>query len=812
MFFGGLWLIWLLWSMLPLIALIVALRARQDARTLAARVAELEAALAARGATAPGAGALAVAAATDVAGGASPLGADAGPGVDAVADIGPEPSTAPSPFAAAPSIADATGAAPAPVAAAPARPLPPMPPSSQIEPPPPGPPRVDLTSQPPGPPPAPPPAAPPAPDRAPRLDLEQRIGARWATWVGIVAILFAASFFLRWAFEANLIGPGLRVTLGVIAGAALLGAGLALHRRRDVPYLSEGLSGGGLGILYLSLYAGYEFYGFLAPGPAFGAMVLVTLAGVLVAVLSGRQSIAVLSLLGGLLTPVLLASDSPDERVLLGYLFVLDLSVLAVARYRAWPGLNWLAWAGSALLILPTLGRDPAPPHLLARLALLSALFLLFLAVPLARAWSVRTRERNLDLILVVVNAAGYFGAVYWTLEATRPRAEAPYALLLAVLYAAVAAESRRRVPDDEASPLIHLGIADVFLTIGIALTLDGPWVTLAWAAQGVVLLSAAPRVITPAAAWGGLAALVLAAARATMLDSSWAPESAARLTPADVVHVAVVGCLVWGGTIARRVRPDQLRLLTPDGLRALLWIIAAGVAEVLIWRETTGLWPAALLAALALALGALARGLRAPRVPTFAVALPLVAVGLLVRMFVDDADLARYAATSLLNGVLLLRVGACLAVLVAGLWLARAEPQEGEMAVAVGQVLAAAAGLALLAVLSLGWTDHQRFALDAATATRRFDLASAIRWRTQVGLSALWAVYAGAALAWGFVRNAPSVRYAGLALLGVVVAKVFVMDLAAVATVYRVVSFLVLGVVLLAVSLAYQKARRPGP
>jgi uncharacterized membrane protein len=797
MFFGGLWLIWLLWSMLPLIALIVALRARQDARTLAARVAELEMALAARAPAPPGA----------VAGGYV-IGADPASGVDAVADVGPGSSTAPATSAAGSSIAGATGAAPEPVAVAPPWPRAPMPPPSQIEPPPPLPQRVDLTPRPPG----PPPPAPPGPDRAPRLDLEQRIGARWATWVGVVAILFAASFLLRWAFEANLIGPGLRVTLGVIAGAALLGAGLALRRRRDVPYLSEGFSGGGLGILYLSLYAGYEFYGFLAPGPAFGAMFLVTLAGVLVAVLSGRQSTAVLSLLGGLLTPILLASDSPDERVLLGYLFVLDLSALAVARYRAWPGLNWLAWVGTGLLISPALGRDPAPLHLLARLALLSALFLLFLAVPLAREWIVRTRERDLDLILVVVNAAGYFGAIYWTLEATSPRAEAPYALALAVLYAAVAAESRRRVPDDEASPLIHLGIADVFLTIGIALTLDGPWVTLAWAAQGVVLLSAAPRVVTPAAVWGGLAALVLASARAAVFDPHWYPEPAGVLTPADVLHVAVVGCLVWGGIVARRVRPEQLRLLTPDGLRPLLWIIASVVAGVLIWRETTGLWPAALLAALALALGALARGLRAPRAPTFAVALPLVAVGLLVRLFLDDAELARDAATSLVNGALLLRVGACAALLVAGLWLARAEPQEGELAAAVGRVLGSAAGLALLAVLSLGWIDHQRFALDAATATRRFDIASAIRWRTRVGLSALWAIYAGVVLAWGFVRNAPAVRYAGLALLGVVVVKVFVMDLAAVATVYRVVSFLVLGMVLLAVSLAYQKARRTGP
>jgi uncharacterized membrane protein len=77
-----------------------------------------------------------------------------------------------------------------------------------------------------------------------------------------------------------------------------------------------------------------------------------------------------------------------------------------------------------------------------------------------------------------------------------------------------------------------------------------------------------------------------------------------------------------------------------------------------------------------------------------------------------------------------------------------------------------------------------------------------------QVGLSVLWTLYAAAALAWGFVRSRPGLRYAALALLGLVIAKVFLIDLSSVQTVYRFVSFLILGVVLLGVSLLYQKAR----
>src|SRR5712692_9049630 len=141
--------------------------------------------------------------------------------------------------------------------------------------------------------------APPEPAPPPRLDLEQRIGARWATWVGVVAILFAASFAVKWSIENNLIGPRARLGLGLAAGLASLLAGLVLHRRRDVPFLSEGLSGLGLGLCYLSLYAGYAYYELLRVGAAFGLMFVVTVLGTMVAVVSERQVTAVLALLGG---------------------------------------------------------------------------------------------------------------------------------------------------------------------------------------------------------------------------------------------------------------------------------------------------------------------------------------------------------------------------------------------------------------------------------------------------------------------------------------------------------------------------------
>ena len=136
----------------------------------------------------------------------------------------------------------------------------------------------------------------------------------------------------------------------------LLG-GLLLHRRQDVPYLSEGLAGGGLGCLYLSLFAAHVLYGLIGPAAAFTSMFAVTLLGTLVAVLSGRLSTAVLAVLGGLLTPVLLPRGASRRAQPAAPTCSCSTSSCCWSRASGrGPPLTQLAWGGSALLLLQTLG------------------------------------------------------------------------------------------------------------------------------------------------------------------------------------------------------------------------------------------------------------------------------------------------------------------------------------------------------------------------------------------------------------------------------------------------------------------------
>ena len=104
------------------------------------------------------------------------------------------------------------------------------------------------------------------------------------------------------------------------------------------------------------------------------------------------------------------------------------------------------------------------------------------------------------------------------------------------------------------------------------------------------------------------------------------------------------------------------------------------------------------------------------------------------------------------------------------------------------------------LAGLWLGSLEIDRF--FALPSTNPADAAMA----RQTAFSIYWGVYALVLLALGFAKRTAAVRYAGLGLLTITLGKVLIVDLAKVEYVYRVLSFLGVGILLMATSVAYAK------
>lgn len=183
------------------------------------------------------------------------------------------------------------------------------------------------------------------------FQLEQFVGAKLFAWIGGLALFFAAALGLKYSFDHDLFPTWLRATAGFLLGAGLLIGGGWMNRRR-YPQTATTLWATGVVILYAVTFACRSLYEFpvFTPPVTFGLMVLVTVLAFTLAVRFESQVVAVLGMLGGFLTPVLISTGRDQALALFSYVAILDLGLIAVAWKRRWDHLPLLAAIGTAIL------------------------------------------------------------------------------------------------------------------------------------------------------------------------------------------------------------------------------------------------------------------------------------------------------------------------------------------------------------------------------------------------------------------------------------------------------------------------------
>lgn len=322
-----------------------------------------------------------------------------------------------------------------------------------------------------------------------RRDLESSIGGKWFNWIGIIAVTFGVAFFLKFAFDKQWIGPGLRVTLSAIAGVVLLYIGERL-RGKGLKYYAHMLSGGGLLILYLSDFAAYNFYHLIGQPLAFLLMALVTATAVFLSVRLDALPIAILGLVGGFLTPILLSTGVDNEIGLFTYIALLDAGVLALAYFKRWRSLDFLSFAGTVAITLGWAFKFFAAGKIWTTIVFLSIFFLLYSLLAIFHNVLPDRPTRWFDVALAIANATFYFGFSYLLLteagfDHTTP---ATQALLVSIFFTQLFYMTWRWSPDDRLLRYSYVGAVATFLSIAVAIQLELHWVTIAWAVEALTL------------------------------------------------------------------------------------------------------------------------------------------------------------------------------------------------------------------------------------------------------------------------------------------------------------------------------------
>ncbi|HZH90250.1 MAG TPA: DUF2339 domain-containing protein [Pyrinomonadaceae bacterium] len=676
-------------------------------------------------------------------------------------------------------------------------------------------------------------AATSTPPRPARRDLEQLIGGSLFNWLGIIAVSLTVGFFLKYAFDNDWIGQRGQVLLGALSGGGILVAAERLRARgyRSYAYV---LSGGGVLILYLTVYAARVFYELIGVFPAFLLMIAVTTTAVLLAARHHAYAIAVLGLIGGFMTPALLSTGVDNQLGLFGYVALLDSGVLALAYFKRWRSLNHLAFFATVLTFAGWSLVHYEDWKLWPTLFFLTLFFLMFNALGIVYNVVRQRPARWFDISLIITNATLFFAASYALLEPGHRSILGSYALLWSAFYVLLFYFTYQRHRADKLLALSYVGAAVTFCTLAAAIQLDQQWVTIAWAMEALMLTWIGLRADTDAPRLVALPVFAFALLRWFTADLSEfayrAGETFVPLLNRRAVSAAALVAALAGAVWLYHRRGERVERGEREMIVAALVIAANVLALTLLTVDANDYFNAHLSAVNADDYDA-RRTVENARQFTLTVIWTFYALCALVVGMKRRLPALRYAALAWLavTGAKLVGVDAgfynaawhlplanqtfaAFAAMISALWYAghlygRSDKIDEKERRAVLVALTVAANLLAIIALSLEATGYFekliRAGALAGADTRDLRLAQGL------SLSLVWTLYGGAMLLYGHRRANRLLRIMALLLLTATAFKVFFLDLAALEKFYRIVSFLVLGAILLAVSFLYQQKQR---
>ncbi len=527
-------------------------------------------------------------------------------------------------------------------------------------------------------------AAKPAPSSAARESIENAIGTRWIGRIGVLAILFGIAFFLKYSFDNKLIGEAGRIMLGIFWGAAFIGAGEYLQKKRNLSLYGQMLTGGGLGVLYLSMYAAFALY-HLIPAPlAMAALVAVTTTGMMLAVRYSSYPLATIALLGGFLTPIMLSTGRNQPLTLFSYILLLDAGVIMLLRFRNWPSLVAASLAGSALLYAGWHSEHFTAGQKMTAFIIIAVFYLFYTCYILVTRLYSEREETRCDQIVIFGNAA-FFLLAFLAQQSVHTWKLKISILLLAAIELLFAELLRRRTPGSQLSIASYAGASVIITIIAAFVSLDHKWIMPALAAEMAVFC------------WMGL-----------HLSHQWLRNCSYML--------GILVLFRFVDDLHLHLEPFQRFIPLLNG-RFLICAAAIAAFYVITCTATRTSY----------------------------------------RLKGNEVHLPGAAFI-------------------------------------IAQVLS-------LALLSAEVHDFFRFrapALHLDWLARHYGY--------QLSISILWALYASLLTGFGIARRIRGARILGILTLGITILKVFFFDLSSLQTLYRIISFIVLGLLLLAVSYSYNR------
>jgi uncharacterized membrane protein len=489
----------------------------------------------------------------------------------------------------------------------------------------------------------------------------------------------------------------------------------------------------------------------------------------------------------------------------------LDLGVLGVAIFKRWRALDVLAFIGTWALFTEWYVHFYRASSLFPTLLWVVGFYVIFLILPFVYPLRSRTEAQIESFTIALSNAVITFGYACVILQSQHRSLLGFAALVMSGCYLIMGYLFRTRVQEDRRSVLGCIGLAVVFVTLAVPLYLRVHGITLAWAVEGPILLFLGYVYGYRPVRVAGALILLLSALR--LFAVSW-PLHHASYTPFLNTQFAATASVPLAAAVYSMIhywyREDETDM---DGLLKVGTAIGAGFLTIIMVYGEIAYW----LLYKADDFGADGRYL------SFTAGTFIWALG--AQGFLGGAQLTR-SKSAFFTGIGALSVGATLwlfSYVAASSWDYYAFLNSRFLA---GSVLATTIGSYAYVAHGHGdlFSEHDRqlaWILFTATGSFLLVLLSAetysycienikdqtrAHWAAHMSLTIMWGVFAVMSLAIGFLHQVRALRIAALGLLAVAGLKLVLVDMAHAAQIYRIVSFVVLGLLMIVASFLYHR------
>ena len=639
-------------------------------------------------------------------------------------------------------------------------------------------------------------------------ETEFKLGGKVFTGVGVIAVLLGVGFFLRYAFENNLISQGARVFIGCIFGAILIGIGHYLRKK----YASYGTSliGAGLGMFYLSIYAAYSFYQLIDPFLAFVCLTMITAASVCLALWYDSKPLVGFSFAGAFIMPFLLPF-SENMNTLFVYIIVVNAGALFIARYKVWPVLTIASLIGTSLIYVKWLSGPYTDNLFTPTIVYCTIIFLSYFTTSLLNFIYRDRNYQGVDAFLLYATPIAYF-----LLNLQIMKTQDSIALLAFVIgmfnfiMFCIIRFGFSHIGDLRKFSEGILFMATIFIAGAVGLHFEGSTLTIMWTLQAAAMTYIGYILRSKINSLLGVGISVLVGLKILFVGVTL-PEGAVAIFNGrgiTLLLVTIMYIAIWAMFHYEMLKSENDSYINKDeGTASKNIAIVGTLGTILLWinLEAYGfitdylsymplLW--ILFGIVVISVSFFIK----EKLPRF-LAYPVIITAFMVMIFdqwhIDPVNYPLFFNTRLLTAVVLAIV--C-GVIVKLMKMYSSQLAEGEKGMRLTFLLLGNLAFIWAGTLEiLTYFNQQLIALPEQSSLT-------IENTKRVTLSIFWLLYALAGLGIGIFMRSVFARYFSICLFGITIFKIFLYDTANLSDVYRFVSFIVLGIILLIVGFSYYR------